>query len=114
MDGQTADLSEDKIADIANMMMGDMYMRNFMLKANRIKAGLSEEGIARALHMTKKYYINIENNSVSPRLKDMVKISGFLGFTIDELFDWENPSVCNSVCGVVREGGFEPPQALTL
>lgn len=89
-------------------------MENLMLKINRVKMGLDEKAIAQMVHMTREEYINIESNSVEPRLKDMVNISNVFGASIEELFNWENPSVCISVYDMVREGGFEPPQALTL
>jgi DNA-binding XRE family transcriptional regulator len=89
-------------------------MENLMLRISRVKMGLNEKGIAQMVHITKEEYMNIENNLVEPRLKDMVNISNVLGTSIEELFNWENPSVCISVCNMVQEGGFEPPQALTL
>jgi DNA-binding XRE family transcriptional regulator len=89
-------------------------MENLMLKINRVKMGLDEKVMAQMVHMTKKEYMDIESNAVEPRLKEMVSISNVLDASIEELFNWENPSVCISVCNVVRERGFEPLQALTL
>jgi DNA-binding XRE family transcriptional regulator len=89
-------------------------MQNFMMKIQRSKIGLNENQAAHLAHMTKKEYTDIEDNLAEPKLKEMVSISKVLGMSIEELFNWENRSVCISVCKVVQEGGFEPPQALTL
>ena len=71
---------------------GDVHMENFMLKVQRLKTGLDEAETAALAHMTKKDYIAIENNTIEPKLKDMVSISNVFHATMEELFDW-NPSV---------------------
>ena len=62
-------------------------MENLILKYKRVKMGVDEEEIARLAHLTKDSYISIENNTVEPRLSNMVGISNVIGATIDELFD---------------------------
>ena len=61
-------------------------MSNLMLKFVRIGMGVDEKEIADRINITKDKYISIENNSIEPRLHDMIKISNVLGATIDELF----------------------------
>lgn len=61
---------------------------NLMLKVQRVKMGLNEAEVAVLIRMIKKDYIAIENNKVSPKLKDMINISNAFNASMEELFNW--------------------------
>ena len=101
----------DNVREVYNMMPL-VRIPNVSLVATRISMGLSQEDMAQLLNMSVKEYKHKENGKKSFRLNEMLLISNITRASLDELFR-NNYSVCISVCSLVREGGFEPPQVIS-
>lgn len=56
------------------------------LKELRLKRGLTQEELARALAVTRQTIIAIENNKYDPTLKLALKMAKFFHVTVEDVF----------------------------
>lgn len=60
-------------------------MKN-IIKQLRKESGLRQEELAQAVHVTRQTIIAVENNKYNPTLELAVRLSLYLGVSVNELF----------------------------
>ncbi len=64
--------------------------KNLKMKAARAAMGLTQQGLAEAVGVTRQTIVAIEKGDYNPTVKLCIQICWALGKTLDELF-WEGP-----------------------